>query len=173
MGSLLREPRSGYDLLKLLRHFRPAKASQIYPTLAKLQAAGFVTSSTVAQAGRPDKRIYSVTEAGIQKLSSWVGTDPDPAYNRDDFLTMVYSGWIKSPVELKDLFADRKIALQGGLDNLSSVLTNLERGFEKEMDNHSNWPFFAAMLVRRQIAILREDLSWTLNLMHRLEISVD
>lgn len=138
-----------------------------------MQAAGFVTSATVAQAARPDKRIYSVTEQGRTELTDWVGTVPKPAYHRDDFLTMVYSGWIKFPAELKDMFAERKATLQEKLDHLSSLLITIERDFVKEIDDLGKWQFFTARLMRRRIAILREDMSWTLNMLHQLEISID
>ena len=111
LGVLARQPRSGYDIVKQLEHFRPAKTSQVYPTLAKLEEQGLVASQDVAQTSRPNKRLYTVTEAGQLELIAWVGTEPDAPYNRDDFLTMVYSAWLKSPEDVLEMFEARMEAL--------------------------------------------------------------
>ena len=173
LGVLARQPRSGYDIVKQLEHFRPAKTSQVYPTLAKLEEQGLVASQDVAQTSRPNKRLYTVTEAGQLELIAWVGTEPDAPYNRDDFLTMVYSAWIKQPIDLKDLFKQRKMTLQSKLDTLADLLAATEREHIKVLEDFDDWPFFKSMLIRRRMALLREDLSWTVNMMHRLQLPVD
>ena len=78
LGVLLRQPRSGYDIVKQLENIRPVKTSQVYPTLARLEKDGLVVSIDVAQEGRPNKRVYSPTEAGKQELTQWIGQEPEP-----------------------------------------------------------------------------------------------
>ena|SRR5438067_527027 len=72
LGLLAREPRSGYELAKELKvpvsFFWYAPHSQIYPELARLEAAGLVTHEKVEQQNRPSKKVYSLTEAGRGKL---------------------------------------------------------------------------------------------------------
>ena len=83
LGVLLRQPRSGYEIVKQLEYVRPVKTSQVYPTLARLENYGFVVSDDVVQDGRPNKRVYSVTAAGESTVKDWIGTDPAPPIWRE------------------------------------------------------------------------------------------
>lgn len=68
LGLIAEAPRHGYDIIKGLKdQFQGAYApspGSIYPILAALEEAGFVTSSE--QGG---KRLHSVTRAGLDYLS--------------------------------------------------------------------------------------------------------
>src|SRR5205085_753781 len=45
---------------------------QVYPALDKLEEAGHVTSEKVAQTERPDRKVYTLTDAGRRELESWL-----------------------------------------------------------------------------------------------------
>jgi PadR family transcriptional regulator, regulatory protein AphA len=78
LGALNYQPMSGYDLKQFtdrsISNFWHAELSQIYVTLKALEKGGLITSSTVPQAGRPDRRIYTITESGQQVLNDWLKT---------------------------------------------------------------------------------------------------
>lgn len=169
LGVLLREPRSGYDIVKQIQNFRPAKTSQVYPTLAKLEEGGLVVSARVAQTAKPDKRVYSVTAAGRAHLSDWIGTEPEPPYVRDDFLTMVYSGWIKPPSEIVPMLHRRLRFLEESIAKLEQDLSNILSDHPDECENPTNWQFYRTALTRRRNLLLREDMIWTLSLIRRLD----
>lgn len=91
LGLLVQQPRHGYEL----RHAFEAmvggganwavKPAQIYTTLARLEDAGHVVCTAVAQSGGPEKRIYEVTDVGREELRAWL-LDPLPAEHvRDPF----------------------------------------------------------------------------------------
>lgn len=67
---------SGYDLAKAfgssVQFFWNAQQSQIYLTLDKLEKQGFATHERVAQADRPDKKLYSITERGREEFMRWL-----------------------------------------------------------------------------------------------------
>ena len=69
---------SGYDLKQFtdrsISNFWHAELSQIYLTLKALEKDGLITSSAVPQAGRPDRRVYTITESGQQALDYWLKT---------------------------------------------------------------------------------------------------
>jgi PadR family transcriptional regulator AphA len=81
LGFLNIEPMTGYDLKKNLdsstQFFWHAKLSQIYPTLKKLEAKGLAEVEVVPQEGKPDKKVYSITEAGRQALIAWLNEPLD------------------------------------------------------------------------------------------------
>ncbi len=67
---------SGYDIVKIfelsMRHFWHAHQGQIYPTLERMEAAGWIKSRQVIQHGRPNKREFSSTPAGERALTRWL-----------------------------------------------------------------------------------------------------
>ena len=76
LGFLNYKPMSGYDLENYINvstgYFWHAQISQIYMTLKKLEQAGLVVSEVEPQEGRPDRRVYTITEAGAAALHGWL-----------------------------------------------------------------------------------------------------
>ncbi len=79
--ALREQPGSGLELThrfeRSLGYFWHATHQQIYRVLARMEADGWVGVETVAQAGRPDKRRYSVTTTGEGVLAGWLA-EPTP-----------------------------------------------------------------------------------------------
>jgi DNA-binding PadR family transcriptional regulator len=82
--ALSEQPASGLDLAKRFSRsigfFWHATHQQIYRVLGRMDADGWVEVTAVAQAGRPDKKVYAVTPAGAEALAAWLAepTTPDP-----------------------------------------------------------------------------------------------
>ncbi|MBD2119922.1 PadR family transcriptional regulator [Trichocoleus sp. FACHB-262] len=89
-------PQSGYDLAKQfdgsVGFFWQASHQQIYRELGKLEAQQWVEVEAIAQAGRPDKKLYHVTELGKQQLINWMGQASDPSPTREALLVKMFSG---------------------------------------------------------------------------------
>ncbi|MEP7289391.1 MAG: PadR family transcriptional regulator [Chloroflexota bacterium] len=97
LGFLNYRPMSGYDLEGWIEvstgHFWHAKLSQIYVTLKKMEDEGLVHSEIEPQAGRPDRRVYSVTEAGRAELRHWLITPlVEPEMKKDSLLLKLFFG---------------------------------------------------------------------------------
>lgn len=90
------EPGSGYDLVKRFNssvgHFWSASHQQVYQELSRLSEEGLVEFETVRQSGRPDKKIYRVTEAGSSELRGWLETPAKTFKYRDPLLIKVFAG---------------------------------------------------------------------------------
>ena len=87
----------GYELKQAIEQafgdaFPPINVGQIYTTLARLERDGLVCSSHVAQDGRPDKRVYGLTEAGRDALDAWFAQPADGSRLRDEFYTKLVLG---------------------------------------------------------------------------------
>ncbi len=104
LGFLSFFPLSGYDLKKAfdnsVQHFWPANQSQIYRTLAELEAGGLVEKEVVEREERLDLKIYSITEAGRAELHQWLATPLPQRDDREPFLIQVYFGGQLSDDEL-------------------------------------------------------------------------
>jgi DNA-binding PadR family transcriptional regulator len=80
--SLCEQAGSGYELARRfdrsIGYFCAASHQQIYRTLRLLEDDGWVCSTTVAQHGRPDKKVYTVTESGRTELARWIAEPLSP-----------------------------------------------------------------------------------------------
>jgi PadR family transcriptional regulator, regulatory protein AphA len=76
MGFLNYQPMTGYDLKQTLdhsvSHFWHAHHSQIYTTLRQMEADGLVVSEFIYTEGQPDRRVYSLTDAGRAEFNLWL-----------------------------------------------------------------------------------------------------
>jgi DNA-binding PadR family transcriptional regulator len=74
--SLSEQTGSGYELAhrfdRSIGYFWAATHQQIYRTLRVMEDDGWVHVDVVAQQGRPDKKVYGVTEAGRAELGRWI-----------------------------------------------------------------------------------------------------
>lgn len=96
LGLLTIEPMSGYDLGLTVRasvgHFWNESYGQIYPNLKKLASEGFVSCKTERQRGKPDRRIYSITKKGRERLTRWLKVPPQPEIPRNEMLLKLFFG---------------------------------------------------------------------------------
>jgi DNA-binding PadR family transcriptional regulator len=74
--SLSEQTGSGYELTRRfdrsIGYFFSATHQQIYRTLRTMEGDGWVQVTPVAQQGRPDKKVYAVTDAGRSELTRWI-----------------------------------------------------------------------------------------------------
>ncbi|MGC4932508.1 PadR family transcriptional regulator [Gordonia sp. DT30] len=88
MVSLSERPGTGYEISRQfdrsIGHFWSATHQQIYRTLRKLHADGLVGYEPIVQDGRPDKKVYSLSEDGREALRRWVATPTPIQQLRDD-----------------------------------------------------------------------------------------
>ena len=78
LGFLNYTPKTGYELKAAfdtsVQHFWSADQSQIYRTLTQLEKAGWAEMEIVVQDDRPNRKVYSITEAGRDELHRWLVT---------------------------------------------------------------------------------------------------
>jgi DNA-binding PadR family transcriptional regulator len=98
LGILEFQPMHGYELKRVLAEgistFWPVNLPAIYPSLRRLEADGLVAHRTEATPeGRPDRKVFTITDAGRAELARWRRIAPDGQQQ------------LKSPLFLKLLFA--------------------------------------------------------------------
>ncbi|MEH2331215.1 PadR family transcriptional regulator [Nostoc sp.] len=98
LAALVEASCSGYDLAKRfdgsVGFFWSASHQQIYRELSKLEDQRWISSESILQAGRPDKRLYSVTDLGEQHLQEWIAQPCEPTSIKDDLLVKIFAGHI-------------------------------------------------------------------------------
>lgn len=95
LALLIDSPYSGYDLAKdfdqSVNFFWKATHQQIYRELSKLEEQAFVEVSTIAQAGRPDKKLYHITKAGETFLIEWLLRPCEVMPIKEDLLVKLWA----------------------------------------------------------------------------------
>jgi DNA-binding PadR family transcriptional regulator len=95
LGLLADGPLHGYGLKAAYEgELVPGAAlniGQVYPALNRLQAEGHVTAEVVSQSERPDRKVYTLTDAGRRELEAWLGSPsrPDLDLRNETFLKLM------------------------------------------------------------------------------------
>ncbi len=137
LGLLAIQPMSGYDLGLTIResvgHFWNESYGQIYPNLKKLAREGFVSSKAERQKGKPDRRIYSVTEKGRERLTQWLAVPPQPEIPRSELLLKLFFGE-QVPAEVLIGYVERMA------EERRALLEQLEQVERDEIDKNQHYP---------------------------------
>ncbi|MDX1804608.1 MAG: PadR family transcriptional regulator [Alcanivorax sp.] len=138
---------SGYDLAREFANsiglVWNATHQQIYLELGKLNDQQMVTFRHIPQDGKPDKKLYQITDKGREELIRWLRKPASPARIRDAFMVKIAGGNLADTTallreldELSDMRRERlatfqelasKLDREGRDQHLYSYLT-LRRG---------------------------------------------
>ncbi|MGB8702171.1 MAG: PadR family transcriptional regulator [Thermosynechococcaceae cyanobacterium] len=95
---------SGYDLAKTfdgsIGYFWAATHQQIYRELAHLESEGWVTSQTIEQTERPNKKLFSLTPLGRSKLTEWIAQPSKASKHKEEILVKLFAGHLAEPAVL-------------------------------------------------------------------------
>lgn len=111
LGMLSDGPASGYDLKKQFEssfgHFFAAGYGSIYPALSALAADGLVTCEEIPQEGKPDRKVYAITDSGLTFLLTAL-EKPSPSHKiRSEFLATMCFAHLMSREQLETVFGNR------------------------------------------------------------------
>jgi DNA-binding PadR family transcriptional regulator len=115
LGFLSLEPTSGYTLRQRFEgsvsSFWSVTQSQIYRELHALEREGLVRPRREAGNGKPDRKVYALSEAGRGALDTWLREPLEPPQLRHPFLLkFVFSAELE-PATLKGLLAGYRDSL--------------------------------------------------------------
>lgn len=92
LGFLNSGPKTGYKLNQIfgnLMLYYAISLNQIYPVLRNLEGRGLVEKRVVFQEGKPNKNLYTITQAGRQLLEEKLTSQPQPLDYHLPFLVRV------------------------------------------------------------------------------------
>ena len=164
LGLLAREPLSGYDLAQRLKgrvgFFWQARHSQIYPELGRLEAAGLVRHAVVEQQDRPDKKVYTIAEAGLAAIRAWATAPVAVAPPRDELVLKAYSLWVADPTQAAALFREHERRHAEQLADYEARLAWLEGHYGAQLRQPGTPPFSTFLALQRGIGYEREYAAW-------------
>ena len=144
--ALREKPGAGLDLTrrfeKAFGFFWDATHQQIYRVLGRMVVDGLVEVEVVAQSGRPDKKVYRVTETGAEFLADWLATPTPMEPLRSDLAVKMrgatYGDRTKILASLRANRADHRARLEHyrGLERAYDDLGGPAALSEQELDQY-------------------------------------
>lgn len=120
LAALLDGPASGYDLAKVfdasVANFWMCTPQQLYRELDRMETGGLIEARTVEQERRPNKRVFSLTTAGLEALAAFTAEPHKPTAIRDELLVAVLAAdagdveAVKASLRERRQWAEAKIA---------------------------------------------------------------
>ncbi|MEH2066999.1 MAG: PadR family transcriptional regulator [Nostoc sp.] len=160
LAALVEAPCTGYDLAKRfdgsVGFFWSASHQQIYRELSKLEEQGWISCQMIVQGGRPDKKLYSVTDLGEQQLKEWIAQPCEPAPIKDDLLVKIFAGYV-APQET--ILAELERHQKAHLEKLSTY-ENLEQRYFQNPEQLPEPQQFQYLTLLNGITYERNWLAW-------------
>ena len=146
LGSLTLRPMSGYDIKKgiegSIANFWSESYGQIYPILKKLAAEGAVTRSDEPGDGKRPRHVYTITDAGRERLLAWLREPAEPPPVRIEMLLKLFFG----------AHVDRETSIRQIEDYRERMTTDLQRyeaiaeTIDREHSDHPHAPYWKLTL---------------------------
>ncbi|MFF1909309.1 PadR family transcriptional regulator [Kitasatospora sp. NPDC058218] len=173
LAALLEGEASGYDLAKgfdaSVANFWMATPQQLYRELDRMEGDGLIEARTVIQERRPNKRLFSLTEAGRAALGAFTAEASKPTAIRDELLVKVQA------VDEGDAEAVRA----GVAERLAwsrAKLARYERLRDRLLDGRTEPEYLARaarvgpyLTLMRGLAFERENIRWSEQVLTTLE----
>ncbi|RLV04384.1 PadR family transcriptional regulator [Streptomyces griseocarneus] len=136
LAALLDEELSGYQLAKVfdlgMANFWHALPQQLYAELTRLEKDGLVTGREVVQDTRPNKRLFTVTDAGLVELERFTEAVTKPSAIRDDLLVKVRAADHVGAEALIGQLTERAGFAQAKIDLFEKLLHTMRGGRTEE-----------------------------------------
>jgi DNA-binding PadR family transcriptional regulator len=164
LSALVCAPCSGYDLAKRfdpttegsVGFFWGASFQQIYRELSRLEEKGWLKAEKIQQESRPDKRLYSVTDLGIQQLQQWIAATEEANAVKDDLLVKLYAGHLVH----RDLILAKLEAHRQSHQQRLAIYREIEAKFFHTPDELSDVLTFNYITLLKGIHYEQSWLSW-------------
>ena len=150
LGLLNYGSNTGYELDKIfkdsLNFFWKVQTSQLYRELAAMEESGLLTSELIYQTSSPNKKKYSITEAGKAELHHWLTTDDSDTKHetRNAFLMKIFFSGEATPEEaiiLLEKFSQKNRNL---LRSTEEINASIERYGQRVAEKNTlYWKFVA------------------------------
>jgi DNA-binding PadR family transcriptional regulator len=137
LGLVSVRPSTGHELTafaeRSIGQFFSLTRSHVYSELERLCRLGLLDAIEIPQDRFPTKRVYEITEQGLDVLGAWLDDpEPPPERHRNLFLVRVFFGDRMSSDRLEELLDGYERSARSQRDQLTKVVDRLagRRGSE-------------------------------------------
>ena len=164
LAALLEGEASGYDLAKgfdaSVANFWMATPQQLYRELERLADQGLIQARVVHQERRPNKRMFSLTQAGRDAIRQFSARAPKPSVIRDELAVKVLAVDAGDARAVRDFMVER-------LQWAEAKLQRYERMRARMLDGRSEEEYLAQtervgpyLTLLRGISFEEENIRW-------------
>ncbi len=164
LAALLDGEASGYDLAKSfdasVANFWMATPQQLYRELDRLAEQGLIRARVVQQERRPNKRMFSLTEAGHQAIREFTARAPKPSVIRDDLAVKLLAADAGDARAVRDFMAERLHRAKSKLQRYERMRARMldGRGEKEYLDQNERVGPYLTLL--RGISFEEENIRW-------------
>ena len=171
LGFLNYCPYTGYDLKKIfdttVRHFWPADQSQIYRTLARLTEQGYTEMEKVPQDVRPDRKLYSISDAGRAELMKLLAALPLLEETRSVPLIQIFFAGQLPDEDILAKFEGLAALVRASLTQCDQIRGQLEPF--QEVISSPREHFFWLLTLDHGIRTARASLEWAESVIEKIK----
>jgi DNA-binding PadR family transcriptional regulator len=164
LAALLEGESSGYDLAKgfdaSVANFWMATPQQLYRELDRLAEEGLIKARIVHQERRPNKRMFSLTEAGREAIQEFTGRAPKPSVIRDELMVKVQAADAGNAQAVRDFIAERLQWATAKLQRYDRLRTRLLDGRDEEEYLAQTERVGPYLTLLRGISFEQENIRW-------------
>jgi PadR family transcriptional regulator AphA len=158
---LARGDKTGYEITKAFEtvysHFWRASHQQVYRELGRLSAEGRVHAEAVAQEGKPDKKIYSLTKRGLEELRQWIIAPTEVPRSQYDLLVKLLGSNIVGRQDFRPEFDRIRAISDAWLRMLRDMQRECLRQRERGWSEHEEVLYLA---LRRGLLVGEAQMHW-------------
>ena len=96
LGKLSKQDLSGYDLINFFKKvshcYWSESNAQVYGMLKRFEEQGLVTATDDKNSGARKRRVYSITDKGMQHLKEWLAQPTNSCMYRDELMLKLSCG---------------------------------------------------------------------------------
>jgi DNA-binding PadR family transcriptional regulator len=136
LAALLEGEASGYELSKRfdvsVANFWSATPQQLYRELDRLEGEGLIAARLVEQQRRPNKRVFTLTEAGRDELHAFTAAPARPPAVRDDLVVKLQAIDVGDAAAVRAALAERLQHARGKLALYEKIRDHMLAGRSEE-----------------------------------------
>lgn len=172
LGFLNYSPMTGYELAKVFKDsinfFWHAQNSHIYLELKKLEKNGLIQGETVIQIGKPNKKVFSITDKGKKVFIEWIinNSKDETAETKSAFLIKVFFSGNVSPKQSIKMLKKYKQDLLNYAKGMETIPNNIDM-YSHALDSYQTlyWQF----TVDYGNALIKTNIDWAERCIKKLE----
>ncbi|MBL4733346.1 MAG: PadR family transcriptional regulator [Rhizobiaceae bacterium] len=132
---------TGYEIKKLstdgqFSYFVEISFGSIYPTLARLEKEGMVTSRAEVQSGKPDRKVYSITDTGRMEFIEALAQPPAPDKFKSEFMLLALNAGTQPAKIIKEAIESRIEHLTNTMERIKGVMENCDNEATEWVGNY-------------------------------------
>ncbi len=150
LGILTIGEATGYEIKKMIEEGAfnlcvEASFGSIYPALSKLTDEGFVACRQETQDGRPDRKVYSLTDEGRDLFKELLVQPPGEDKHKSDFMFVSLFSALLPPGHMADLIDQRIDWLKREKEMINDVIEETDQKGAQFVQGYSQALFETAI----------------------------